>query len=118
MMKVLSLILNYRALLLLLVLQLVCCSTPEQRIVNKPKSYTVQIKQMQFMPAELTVHEGDTVKFVNEDMVAHDVTEETSKAWTSGVMQPGTSWQLIPTDDANYFCSIHVVMKGKIIMAK
>jgi plastocyanin len=106
------------ALLLLVGFVMFACSPPEQRIVNKPRSYTIQIKQMQFQPAELTVHEGDTVVFVNYDMVAHDVTEETHKAWASGPMQTGATWKMVATDDANYYCSIHAVMKGKILLAK
>jgi plastocyanin len=94
------------------------CATPEERIVNKPRSYTIQIKQMQFQPAELTVHAGDTVVFVNHDMVAHDVTEETRKAWASGPMPTGASWRMVASDDADYYCSIHAVMKGKISLAQ
>src|SRR3954451_21774910 len=99
-------------------LLLLCCATPEERIVNKPRAHTVRIRQMQFQPAELTANTGDTVVFVNEDMVAHDVTEEASKAWASGPMATGSSWKMIVTEDANYFCSIHVVMKGKIKVVK
>ena len=29
------------------------------------------------------VQKGDTVVWINHDIVAHDVTEETGKAWTS-----------------------------------
>jgi plastocyanin len=104
--------------LLLFCLLWLACASPEERIVSKPRSYTIQIKQMQFQPAELTVHAGDTVVFVNQDMVAHDVTEETRKAWASGPMPTGASWKMVATDDADYYCSIHAVMKGKILLAK
>jgi plastocyanin len=94
------------------------CSTPEQRIVNITKTYTVQIKQMQFQPAELTVSSGDTVVFVNNDMFVHDVTEEVNKAGSSSPMAPGSKWKMVVTEDANYYCSIHVVMKGKLLVRK
>lgn len=55
---------------------------------------------------------------LNKDMVAHDVTEETHKAWASGPMQTGATWKIIPTSDADYYCSIHAVMKGKIVLAR
>ncbi len=97
---------------------LLSCSTPEQRIVNKTKAYTVQIRQMQFQPAELTVGIGDTVVFVNRDLFVHDVTEEVSKAWSSSPMPPGSTWKKIVTEDADYYCSIHVVMKGKLLVRK
>lgn len=94
------------------------CSTPEERIVNVTKTYTVQIKQMQFQPAELTVGSGDTVVFVNNDMFVHDVTDEVNKAWSSSPMAPGSKWKMVVTEDANYYCSIHVVMKGKLLVRK
>ena len=71
---------------------------------------------MKFQPAELIVQKGDTVVWINNDIVAHDVTEESSKAWTSSVMPVGQSWSLVVTQNADYYCSIHVVMKGKLVV--
>ena len=76
--------------------------------------YSVEIKQMKFQPASLTVQKGDTVIWTNHDIVMHDVTEEKSKAWTSGPLAPGQSWSLVVTESADYYCSIHLVMKGKL----
>lgn len=79
------------------------------------KSYTIEIKEMKFEPAQLIVQKGDTVVWINRDIVSHDVTEEPTKAWTSGVIPIGQSWSLIVTKSADYYCSIHVVMKGKLL---
>ncbi|HEY4195547.1 MAG TPA: plastocyanin/azurin family copper-binding protein, partial [Mucilaginibacter sp.] len=79
-----------------------------------PKTYTVEIKDMKFVPADIEVEKGDTVLFVNKDMVTHDVTEQATKAWSSSPIPAGGSWKLAVTDDADYYCSIHEVMKGKI----
>lgn len=81
-----------------------------------PRTYTVEIKQMKFQPAELVVQKGDTVVWINNDIVAHDVTEESIKAWTSSLMPVGQSWSLVVTQSADYYCSIHVVMKGKLVV--
>ncbi|WP_449440580.1 plastocyanin/azurin family copper-binding protein [Pedobacter steynii] len=81
---------------------------------EKPKVYTVEIKNMKFVPDDITVKQGDTIIWVNHDMVAHDVTEEGSKQWTSSTIPSGGSWKMDVTAAANYYCSIHVVMKGKI----
>ncbi|CAL1516312.1 plastocyanin/azurin family copper-binding protein [Chitinophaga sp. MM2321] len=81
-----------------------------------PKTDTVEIAGMKFTPAELTVHKGDKVVFINHDMVTHDITEEVNKAWTSAPLPVNESWSLIVTQSADYFCSIHPVMKGKIIV--
>jgi hypothetical protein len=58
---------------------------------------------------------GGRVVFVNRDMAAYDVTEETNKTRTSSVLQTGEYRTLVATQSAGYFCSIHVVLKGKII---
>jgi plastocyanin len=78
--------------------------------------HTVEIKQMKFQPAELVVQKGDTVVWINHDIVPHDVTEESKKAWTSSLMPVGASWSLIVNESAGYYCSIHVIMKGKLVV--
>ena len=90
------------------------CATETEKTI--PKVHTVEIKQMKFQPAELVVQKGDTVVWINNDIVAHDVTEETNKAWTSSLMPVGQSWSLVVTKNADYYCSIHVVMKGKLVV--
>ena len=90
-----------------------CSSAPEK---TAPKVYTVEIKQMKFLPAELKVQKGDTVVFINRDFVTHDVTEESSKSWTSSSLPVGKSWSLTVAQSSNYYCSIHQVMKGKIVV--
>lgn len=90
-----------------------CDSTPEKYI---PQVYTITISEMKFQPAELTVHRGDTVVWVNQDMVVHDVTEEKNKLWSSGQLPSGKSWKMPVEGSADYYCSIHVVMKGKLVV--
>ena len=86
-----------------------CSSVP-----HKPKLVKVDIRNMKFVPDTVTVSKGDTIIWVNNDMVVHDVTEQPSKAWSSGPMAMGASWKMVVTDGADYYCSIHAVMKGKI----
>ncbi len=74
---------------------------------------TVIIKMMKFIPDTIEVREGDTLVFVNKDMVAHDVTEK-DRAWNSPKIEIGESWEMIAKESVNYFCSIHVVMTGRI----
>ena len=92
------------------------CAPTEVKIPNK--LYTVEIKEMKFQPEELTLQKGDTVVWINRDIVAHDATEEKGRNWTSGPLASGESWSLVVTENADYFCSIHVVMKGKLLVQK
>jgi plastocyanin len=76
--------------------------------------HVIEIKAMQFVPDELTIHKGDKVTWINHDIVDHDITEK-NKAWASSRMTAGTSWSMVVTKNEDYFCNLHVVMKGKII---
>ena len=78
--------------------------------------YTVEIKDMKFIPDSITVKKGDEVVFVNRDMVTHCVTEEKTKAWTSSAIPTGESYLLVANESSQYYCAIHTVMKGKIIV--
>lgn len=79
-----------------------------------PTSVAVTIAQMKFDPDTITVEQGDTVVFTNNDVVDHDATALPDSAWTSGPLHPGDSWKLMPAKGTDYFCSIHVVMRGRI----
>ena len=108
-----SILRNCACLILFIFLFNGCTSSPEKAV---HKVYNVEIKQMQFQPASLTVQKGDTVIWTNHDIVAHDVTEEKNKVWTSGPLAPRESWSLVVDESADYYCSIHVVMKGKLVV--
>jgi len=83
---------------------------------NTSTFHTVVIRQMKFEPAELKLHKGDTVLWINKDITDHDVTEENDKQWSSSRLPINQSWSKVVNQSANYYCSIHVVMKGKLIV--
>jgi len=97
-----------------------CSTSPEKTAPAKytPKTFRVEISQMKFQPATITVHQGDTVEWINKDMVAHDVTQVPNSTWTSSSLAPGKSWKMAVAESDDYYCSIHVVMVGKLIVQK
>ena len=104
------------------------CTRPEDNAINEPEKkpsaidseksgpelHTIEISEMKFHPDQINVHKGDTVIWKNNDMVAHCITEENTKAWTSSKVPAGASWKMVVNASSNYFCAIHQVMKGKI----
>jgi plastocyanin len=108
-----SIIARNRYPALFFILFFTCCSSPAPKKITY-KSYIVEIKQMQFIPAVVNAQIGDTVTWINKDIVNHDVTEVATGAWTSGVMTLGKSWSLVIANSWDYYCSIHVVMIGRI----
>ena len=56
---------------------------------------------MAFTPAEITVNKGDTITFINIDIHAHNVTEQSSKLWASPALAPKQSWKMEPKASAD-----------------
>jgi plastocyanin len=83
---------------------------------REPVRHVVEIVQMKFVPDVLNVHQGDTVIWMNKDLVQHDVTELNTKLWSSSRLAAGASWKMVFTKSQVYYCSLHLVMKGKIIV--
>ena len=74
----------------------------------KPKTHTVTIDASRFSPAELTVAAGDTVVWVNKDILAHTATAK-SKAFDSKTLQPGKSFRFVAKQRGEfpYDCAFH-----------
>jgi plastocyanin len=115
---------------LFLSLYFCCCTQPGDRTLNDtqeiktaatsqkpvPEIHTIEIENMQFQPAIVTVRIGDTIVWINKDIVAHCVTGLESNAWTSSKIPKGSSWKMVVSNSTDYYCAIHQVMKGKIVV--
>lgn len=80
-----------------------------------PEIHTIEISGMKFQPDQIIINKGDTVIWKNNDLVAHCITE-INKKWTSSSIPSGGSWKVVLNTSADYFCAIHQVMSGKIIV--
>jgi plastocyanin len=89
---------------------------PPTRQKDEATVHVVEIKQMKFEPREIKVHKGDRVLWINKDITDHDVTEQLTKAWASSPLASGESWSMVVTESADYYCNLHQVMKGKIVV--
>ncbi len=88
------------------------CTDSGQKAVR----HDISIAAMQFTPDTIVVQKGDTLVFTNNDMVDHDISDFPAKRWASPKLQPGDTWTYIPMEGGTYFCSIHQIMKGEIII--
>ncbi|HRP88605.1 MAG TPA: cupredoxin domain-containing protein [Edaphocola sp.] len=82
---------------------------------KKGKTIHVTIEEMKFNPETVEAHKGDEIVFTNKDIVPHDITDE-KKSYKSPTLNPDDTWKLKVEKSSNYYCSIHLVMKGKIIV--
>lgn len=85
---------------------------------NSPSSDTVVINAMQFTPAVLNVRSGDTITWINKDLVDHNVKDTVNNLFYSDTLKNGQSFTWVVTGSANYICTIHPTMAGKIELSK
>lgn len=77
------------------------------------------IKNYAFVPGVVTVKAGDFVTFYNDDVVAHNISDDFTGGWTSANLQAGTGTQSIRftiPGEFNFHCTIHPNMKGKVVV--
>jgi plastocyanin len=81
----------------------------------KPKTHTVIIEGMRFQPESLTVARGDTIVWVNKDLVPHTATSEAG-GFDSKDIQADKSWRytIHKTGDFAYLCTFHPTMKATL----
>jgi len=75
---------------------------------RKPVTHTVIIDGARFSPADLSLNVGDSVVWVNKDILAHTATTSTP-GFDSKVIQPGKSWRhtLRGKGEFPYTCVFH-----------
>lgn len=85
---------------------------------SAPRRHLVEIRGMAFHPAVLKVARGDTITWVNRDIVPHTATSGGKPAWSTGNLAQEQSGQYVPqhTGTIAYFCELHPVMQGKLII--
>jgi plastocyanin len=78
--------------------------------------HTVVIEGMQFTPAALVVRRGDTVVWVNRDLVAHTATA--GSRFDSGSIAANASWSFVARKRGrfDYLCTLHPMMKATLVV--
>jgi plastocyanin len=79
-------------------------------------THTITIDGMSFEPASLQLRRGDTVRWVNKDLVPHTATAP--KDFDSGTLAPGQSWevQVDRPGRHEYVCRLHPTMKAVLVV--
>jgi len=88
---------------------------PQTPVVSDALQTTVEIRDFDFFPRELTVESGTTITWVNRDAVPHDAADE-GGAWETAMLKQDES--AILTFDSpgvyRYICTIHPNMKATL----
>lgn len=77
--------------------------------------HTVTIEGLQFSPAQLTVHRGERIVWVNKDPFPHTVTAD-GKQFDSHSIAANASWTYVAAKPGEYpySCTFHPSMKGQL----
>ena len=88
---------------------------PESRA--RPTVRQVIIREMRYEPASLTLAVGDTVEWVNRDLVPHTATSQ-SREWDSGNIEADASRRTIVQTRGTfpYACLFHPGMKATLVV--
>jgi plastocyanin len=83
---------------------------------SKPTTHVVTIENMKFEPEALTVAAGDTVVWVNRDLVAHTATSSEAGIFDSKLIAPDESWKLVVRKKGEfaYACTYHPTMRATL----
>lgn len=81
----------------------------------KPKTHTVAMENMRFQPQSLTVGRGDTVVWVNKDLVPHTATSKTG-GFDSQTIVAEKSWRFTVRKKGEfaYICTFHPTMTATL----
>ena len=80
-----------------------------------PKTHTVTIEGMRFQPERLTVVRGDSIVWINKDLVPHTATSEAGR-FDSQTIPTTKSWKFTARTKGRftYICSFHPTMKAML----
>jgi plastocyanin len=97
-----------------LMASLSCRGAPEKAPdAPAPRTHTVAMELVKFQPEKLSVNTGDSVVWVNKDMVPHTVVSKTG-GFDSRDVAAGASWTFTAKTpgEFEYVCTLHPVMKA------
>jgi plastocyanin len=80
------------------------------------ETVTIDLKNIKFAPQDATVKVGQTVKWVNQDTVDHDVSAKSGADFKSDLFGNGKSfeWKADKAGTVSYVCTVHPGMVGTL----
>ena len=92
---------------------------PQTPVVADASRVTVEIRNYDFFPRELTVTVGTAVTWTNRDSVPPDATAE-SDGWGTGILDQGESGTITfdSSGTYSYVCTIHPKMKATLTVVE
>lgn len=80
----------------------------------RPQVHTIVISRMQFGPVPGAIEKGDTIVWVNRDMVAHTATARNGSFDVEIQANQSRRMTLVRTGVFDFYCRYHPGMKGRL----
>ncbi len=78
----------------------------------------IEMKQIAYAPAQVTAHVGDTIEWVNNDIVAHTATARNG-AWNVMIAPNAKASVVLKSSGTiDYYCKFHPNMVGSITVSQ
>lgn len=83
------------------------------KTASLPRRHVIEIREFSFFPHRIVVAPGDTIVWVNRDIVPHTITAN-SGMWRSQALEEGQTWEVVIEIHGHigYFCEFHPHMTG------
>ena len=101
--------------LLVLIFTLVFYGCSNKETVSQIPENTIIIKNFEFNPSEITIQQGTTLKWINEDSAPHNIKSDIINSDTFG-LGGLFEFKFENTGIYDYICGIHPYMKGRVIV--
>ncbi len=83
-------------------------------IFSKVTHHQIEISGFAFIPKELKVNAGDTMTWINRDIVPHNIFDSTHEKFISPDLAAGETYTFVVESPMLYECKLHPSMKGKL----
>ena len=87
-----------------------------QTVAAEEQTHRIDMKSVDFVPAQVTVRVGDTLEWDNSDIVAHTATSKEAGFDVNVVPKRKGSAVVKTAGTFNYICRYHPNMKGQIVV--
>lgn len=86
--------------------------------ISSAVNHQVVISGFEFIPKKLEVSMGDTVTWINKDIVPHNIAINTKQKALSPEIASGQQFVYKVNKSFSYICGLHPSMKGQLIISK
>lgn len=98
---------------------LTACANVEQQATTlaiTTSHHQITISGFEFVPDEIEVRIGDTITWINKDVVPHNIIDVGNKKAVTPDLMQGEKFSYVVSHAMSYKCGFHPSMKGGVVI--